>query len=132
MTLSVTIAPGPQVTQILVVDGQQVCLKGRLLCPPSHPRAMQWLLEAIALWQGKPVRAVLCAGKQRRTYAMTFRADWFPDFGGPLYQLEVIDERQVRTSTVLHDHIDGLGRFGDLKRMRRYTTQCDGSQGGTK
>ncbi len=130
MTLTMTIAPGPQRTRVLVTDGNEVCLKARLANPPNHPRALQWMIEAIALWQGAPVRAVLCAGRRHRTYATAFRTDWFPDFGGPLYQLEVVDEAAVRKAARLHDRVTGLGSFADLKQLRIWDVLGEEPAGG--
>jgi hypothetical protein len=50
-----------------------------------------------------------------RTHAATFRADWFPDFGGPLYSLEVVEGR---AGARLRDPLRGLGSFRDLKQLR--------------
>ena len=56
------IAPGPTATRVLAMHGpSKTLLKARLRRDPSHPRAMATLLEAIALWQGMPVRAALAA-----------------------------------------------------------------------
>ncbi|HJL16884.1 MAG TPA: hypothetical protein RMH99_14565 [Sandaracinaceae bacterium LLY-WYZ-13_1] len=68
----------------------------------------------MALWEGAPFRAVLCAGGPRRTHAATFGADWFPDFIGPLYSLEVVGRPGAR----LRDPHRGLGSFRDLKQLR--------------
>lgn len=114
MSLFMGVSPGPKGTRILVTDRDEVRLKARLSCPPAHPRALSWLIEAVALWEGAPVRAVLCAGGSRCTYAASFRADWFPDFGGPLYSLEVVDGPGA---TRLRDPHRGLGSFRDLKQL---------------
>jgi hypothetical protein len=115
MTLFMVMSPDATGTRVMVTDREEVRLKARLSCPPAHPRALQWLIEAVALWQGVPVRAVLCAGGPRRTFAANFRADWFPDFGGPLYSLEVIDSPATPR---VHDRLRGLGDFRDLKQLR--------------
>jgi uncharacterized protein YggU (UPF0235/DUF167 family) len=115
MSLFMGLSPEARETKILVTDRNEVRLKARLRCPPQHPKALSWLIEAVALWEGAPVRAVLCAGGAHRTHAATFRADWFPDFGGPLYSLEVV-EGPLRGT--LHDTLRGLGTFRDLKQLR--------------
>lgn len=71
-------------------------LSAELLAQPSHPRAVQWLIEAIALWQGSPVHAALVAREQDATYVTRLYPDWFTDFGSALYTLEVVDERDGR------------------------------------
>lgn len=115
MSLFMAVSPGAEGTRILVTDRREVRLKARLSCPPSHPRALSWLIEAVALWEGAPVRAVLSVGGPARTHATTFRADWFPDFGGPLYSLEVVEQRG---RTGVRDRLDGLGSFRDMKQLR--------------
>lgn len=114
MSLFMGVSPEAVGTRILVTDRNEVRLKARLQCPPAHPKALSWLIEAIALWQGERVRAVLCAGGRRRTYAASFRADWFVDFGGPLYSLEVV-ESSGRDR--LRDGLSGLGSFRDLRQL---------------
>ena len=68
-------------------------LSAELLAEPSHPRAAQWLIEAIALWQGSPVHAALVAREKDATYVSRLYPAWFADFGGALYTLQLIDER---------------------------------------
>ncbi len=114
MSLFMGVSPEAAGTRILVTDRSEVRLKARLRCPPAHPKALSWLIEAVALWQGERVRAVLCAGGRHRTYAASFRADWFVDFGGPLYSLEVV-EGTVRDR--LRDGLSGLGSFSDLRQL---------------
>lgn len=115
MGLFMVVSPEPTATRVVVTDREEVRLKARLSCPPAHPRALQWLIEAVALWEGAPVRAVLCAGGPRRTYAASFRADWFPEFGGPLYSLEVVDGTAAPR---VRDRLRGMGHFHDLKQLR--------------
>lgn len=55
-------APGKTTTRVVALDGPtENDLKAQLSKDPAHPRALATLLEAIALWQGQPVRAALCA-----------------------------------------------------------------------
>lgn len=54
--------PNSRATRILAMRGaSETILKGRLPLRPSSGRAVTALLEAIALWEGRPVRAVLVA-----------------------------------------------------------------------
>jgi hypothetical protein len=115
MSLFMGLSPQSTGTRVLVTDRDEVRLKARLRCPPAHPKALSWLIEAVALWQGAPVRAVLCAGGRHRTAAANFRADWFPDFGGPLYSLEVVEGLG---ETAVRDRLGGLGAFRDMKQLR--------------
>jgi len=71
-------------------------LSAELLAQPSHPRAVQWLIEAIALWQGSPVHAALVARDRDATYVTRLYPDWFTDFGSALYTLKLVDERGLR------------------------------------
>ena len=50
-------------TRVLATAGpKETVLKARLSATAQHPRAVPTLLEALALWQGMPVRAVIVAG----------------------------------------------------------------------
>ena len=77
---------------------QQVLLRAELPREPSHPRALQWLLEALSLWQGSPVHAVLVAEESSDSYVSRLYPAWFTDFGGVLYTLEFHDARRVRAA----------------------------------
>ncbi len=114
-TIWVGISPGPSDTRILANDGATALLKARLSCTPAHPRAMQWLLESLALWQGTAVRAVLSAAPSDEGFAPRLYRDWFPDFGGPLYVIEWTDRVRRRAR---RDELCGLGDFSDLKRLQ--------------
>ena len=111
------ISPGPTHTRVIATSAEETILKGRLLPNPAHPRALQWLLEAVALWQGKKVRAALVATDRSRLSAPCFEADWFPDFGEAMYELELWDRGSVRRRG-LGDRLQGMGEFRDLKQLR--------------
>src|SRR5687767_11912935 len=95
--LRVVLAPNVVRTRVIATmhseSGTETILKAYLLAEPSHPRAMQWLLEALALWQGQTARAALVADGTRPSCGRSLCADWFADFGGALYSLDVIDRR---------------------------------------
>ena len=110
------IAPGPTATRVLAMHGAtETILKARLRRDPSHPRALATLLEAIALWEGMPVRAALAADDEPTSYASSlcrdprtergvetlFSVDWVP----------VAGRRRRRTG------LAGMGRFDDLERL---------------
>lgn len=107
------IAAGPA-TRILAMAGPgETLLKGLLRGTPSHPRALPTLLEAVALWQGVPVRAVLCADEQAvSSDSPLLRAAW--DEGGALYNVTFVPglERPRRRTGVR-----GVGDFRDLERL---------------
>ena len=58
------IAPGLATTRVIAMAGpDDTILKANLAGDPRHPRALATLLEAVALWQGRPVRAALCEAR---------------------------------------------------------------------
>ena len=60
------IAPGSRETRLIAMQGaSETILKARLRKDPAHPRAMPSLLEAVAMWQGMPVRAALDADDEQ-------------------------------------------------------------------
>jgi hypothetical protein len=74
------------------------------------------LFEAIALWEGVPVRAALVVDESSASSCpTTLYRDLFAVFGErtPLYQLEWVP-RAVRRR---RDGLTGLGDFGDLERL---------------
>lgn len=113
-------APGPMVTRVMVTSGTDVLLKARLNSGPCHPRAARWLMEAIALWEGAPVRAVISADADRGTCAKTFWDAVDMDFGGPLYSLDIASSRSApsRQLSFLRDLMPEVGDFSDLEAVR--------------
>ncbi len=115
-TIWMGIAPGPTSTRVLAMEGPtDTILKARLARSPSHPRAMATLLEAVALWQGRRVRAALCAEGTRHGSDSSLFHETFADVGGPLYSLDWIPapERARRA----HRDLAGMGRFADLRNL---------------
>ena len=108
------VAPRAATTQILAMHGpSETLLKAVLRGEPSHPRAFGTLLEAVALWQGAQVRAVLCADDRASSCDSTlWRAAW--DDGGALYNVTWVPglERPRRRRT-----ITGVGDFTELERV---------------
>jgi hypothetical protein len=113
----VGISTGPTETRVLVTEGATTLLKARLCRTPSHPRALGWLLEALALWQGAAVHAVLSVDDSGDESDGHFHRDWFPDFDGPLYALEVTDRGRPRCRD---DAVGDLGDFGDLEQLHLF------------
>ena len=115
--LLVVIHPDVTVTRMLVSEvcetGSETILKARLSAKPSHPRALSWMLEALALWQGGPAHGVFVANDKRSSCGMHFYADWFPAFESALY---TIDVEPSPTRRVHRDRIQGLGSFADLRQ----------------
>lgn len=112
----VAIRPGMRGTRVLatMASGEAI-LKARLRTSPMHPRAVGTLLEAIALWEGHTVDAVLVAGAEASECGTSLFRDCFPDFGRPpLYEL-------AYTSTDRREPLprgrDLLGGFADLRQQ---------------
>lgn len=110
------IRPGMKGTRILgVMPTGETILKARLRTSPVHPRAVSTLLEAIALWEGQQVDAVLVAGVEAQGCGTSLFHECFPDFGRPpLYELTYAstDRREP-----LPRGQDLLGGFADLRQL---------------
>jgi len=102
-------------TRVLATAGaEETILKARLSATAQHPRAVPTLLEALAMWQGMPVRAAVVVDGQDGSSATRLCLDAWADFGGaPLYALEFVHGRKRRH----RDPIAGLGRFHDLREL---------------
>lgn len=60
--LWISIEPvGSEVRMMLAAPAASTIMKARMPNPPAHRRAVISLLEAIALWHGRPLRAVIDA-----------------------------------------------------------------------
>jgi hypothetical protein len=111
------IAPNATSTRILAMAGpHDTILKARLSRSPAHPRAMATLLEAIALWQGRPIRAALCADARPGGFDSSLFRETFTDVGGPLYTLDWIPAPE-RGRRVRRRDIAGMGEFADLRQL---------------
>lgn len=102
-------------TRILATAGpKETVLKARLSATAQHPRAVPALLEALALWEGMPVRAAVIADGTDGSSATRLRLDSFADFvGEPLYKLEFVPGHRRRH----RDLLDGMGAFHDLRQL---------------
>ena len=102
-------------TRVLAMAGAtETIVKARLSATAQHPRAVPTLLEALALWQGQPVRAAVVVDDQDGSSVTRLSLDGFADFGGPpLYTLEFVHGRGHRH----RDRLDGLGRFHDMRQL---------------
>jgi len=88
-SIDVVIAPGPASTRVLVTQGpQRTLLKAHLAPSCQHPRALPWLLEALAFWEGATVHAVLAVDDTASTSGTTLFRDVFADTDTPLYRLD--------------------------------------------
>jgi hypothetical protein len=112
-------SPSPQSTRILAMRGpKETILKAHLSLRPSSTRAVVALLESLALWEGRQVRAALVADDTSCSPAIstTLYRDTFAIFGDdtPLYTLEWVPSSAARRR---RDGLGGLGDFGDLERL---------------
>lgn len=110
------IAPGPITTRVIAMAGAgETILKARLAAEPRHPRALATLLEAVALWQGRHVRAALAADEKVAMSDSTLFREVIPDDGGALYTLDWV----AAGAEALRRHRDirGLGEFADLRQL---------------
>lgn len=109
------IAPGARTTRVIAMAGpSDTILKAQLARDPRHPRALATLLEAVALWQGQPVRAALCADARGLSFDSNLCREAFSDDGGALYSIVWVPASVSRRR---RDRLQGLGRFQDLERL---------------
>jgi len=111
------LCPSERSTRILAMRGPtDTILKAHLSLRPSSPRAVIALLEAVALWEGLPVRAALVVDDGSTSSSTTLYRDTFSMFGDqtPLYSLEWVPRRAARRR---RDELSGMGDFGDLERV---------------
>ena len=109
------IAPGKTTTRVVALEGpSDTILKAQLRKDPAHPRALATLLEAIALWQGQPVRAALSADAPGLSCDSTICREAFLDGGGALYSLVWVPAGAPRRR---RHRLEGLGSFRDLERL---------------
>jgi hypothetical protein len=110
------IAPSAVTTRVIAMAGpQNTILKAQLAAEPKHPRALRTLLEAVALWQGQPVRAALCADAQGVSFDSNLYREAFLDDGGALYTVAWVHGEAARRRR--RSSIQGLGDFRDLERL---------------
>lgn len=112
----VGIRPERESTRILVMSGTaETLLKARLLPSPSSRLALSAFLEAIALWQGRPLRAALVADAPGGLCENGLCRDSFPDFGNGIhYTLEYVS---VLRPPRRRDGLSGMGDFRDLRQL---------------
>jgi hypothetical protein len=109
--------PNARTTRVLVMRGaSETILKATLPLRPSSIHALTTLFEAIALWEGRRVRAVLVADESStKSCPTTLYRDTFAIFGErtALYDFEWVTEVPARRG----DALDGMGSFVDLERL---------------
>ncbi len=113
------LSPSARSTRILAMRGPgETILEAHLSVRPGSARAVTALFEAIALWEGSPVRAALAVDDSSpNSSPTTLYRDLFDVFGDstPLYRLEWVPLAAARRRR--RDGLTGLGDFGDLERL---------------
>ena len=111
--------PGPQSTHVVATGGaSETILKATLPLRPANVRAVTTLFEALALWAGRPVRAVLVADEwSTRSCPTTLYHETFALFGDQagLYELEWVSAARARRRREAR----GAGSFEALERVLR-------------
>ena len=95
-TLWVAIHPHVSGTRILAASGPQdaALLRATLSRRAAHPRALPWLLESLALWEGKRVRAALVADEAVIRSGTSLFHDVYAELDEtPLFTVELMPTR---------------------------------------
>ena len=103
--------------RILVTNsGREPLVKAHLSGAPQNRRALSTFLEALALWEGRPVRAALIVGNADGCDMSRYH-DFFaePD-RTPMYSIEYVSS-PTEMKRAHRDPIRGMGRFHDLKQL---------------
>jgi hypothetical protein len=110
-------SPGTTCTRVMVRSGERLLLKAKLQPSPSHPRAAQWLMEALALWEGSPVHGVICADAAPASCVKRFWDAVGMDFGGALYSLDLVGSapQEARQLRLLDDPFPEMEGLDDLE-----------------
>jgi hypothetical protein len=106
-------------TRILAMSGpKETVLKARLSATAQHRLALPSLLEALALWQGMPVRAVVVADAPDGSALARLKLDpMLADVdGATLFKLELVPGHKRRHRDVL----DAMGAFHDLRQLAMF------------
>ena len=118
-TIWMGIDPRRDRTRILAIAGpDEILLKAHLSAVPSSRLALPALLEAVALWQGKPVRGALVVegpdGSSREHFAREAIAEPLGPTGNALYCLDYVSALRPPRR---RDPLGGMGRFDDLRQL---------------
>jgi hypothetical protein len=119
-SIDAVIAPGMTSTRVLITQGPARTLLTAHLAPSTrHPRALPYLLEALAFWEGTTVHAVLAVDDTGATYDTTLYRDVFAEADTPLYRLDWVPlTPPARHRTRRTDGLP-LGDFRDLRHLVR-------------
>ncbi len=110
-----TIVPRQQETRILMTEGPDDVLVARLapVTAAHHRWAAPMLLEAIALWQDRPLRVVLSAESEDYLYSLGLCDGLGLGVSSLHYVVDIVDPREARRGRRLR----GVGDFRDARRQ---------------
>ncbi len=111
-----TIIPGHKETRILMTEGADDLLIAKL-APPTEVRhrwAAPMLLEALSLWQSRPVRVVISADAQDYLYPLGLGDGIGLGASTAHYVVEIVDRVRPRAR-----RLRGLGDFRDARQQLR-------------
>lgn len=114
--------PSERSTRILAMrEATDTILKAHLSLRPASPRAVIALLEAVALWEGLPVRAALVVDDGSTSSSTSLYRDTFTTFGDEtlLYSLEWVPRPVGRRR---RSEPRGMGDFLELERLLTRTS----------
>jgi hypothetical protein len=110
------ISPGARSTRLIAMRGpNETILKAQLCLEPSSMHALRMLLEAIAMWEGIPVRAVLVVDDHLEISGNHLYAEPFPPLDRTaLYSIVRVRRHHERRGL---EDIRGMGDFRDLRQL---------------
>lgn len=108
------IQPGAKCTRVIAMRGLETILRARLRPSPSSPQAIQILLESMALWEGRRVRAALVVDDDPESpFSSLYRDAYRLSATTSLYELDLVSQGR--------DHRRDVGRgtrgFGELQQL---------------
>lgn len=115
--LRLTLLPTPRETRILATDGPTDLMIARL-APATESRhrwAAPMLVEALALWQGRPVHVVISADAQDYLYPLGMGDALGLGANSAHYVVDVLERPETHRARRLR----GLGDFRDARRQLR-------------
>ncbi|MHB1844239.1 MAG: hypothetical protein ACYCWW_05325 [Deltaproteobacteria bacterium] len=110
------VTPGWTYTRVLLLDESgQALLKARLPPEPGHPRALELLCEALALWSGRRLRVAVAADNSDASSAGTRWLDTFDAISrSPLCQFDFVSCARPKR---VRDGLCGMGDFHDVRQL---------------
>ena len=113
--LRLTIVPRRHETRILMTEGPDDVLVARLgpVTAAHHRWAAPMLLEALSLWQGRPLRVVLSAESEDYLCSLGIVDGLGLGVSSLHYVVDIVDPREVRRGRRLR----GVGDFRDARRQ---------------